>query len=164
MKKNPLNISRFPPPTYLTFVPSKWDTRSGCSHHLTVHVHVKKKGQSELLISRKSDIREHGKTASYIRNAYFCHRLKMCSEAKILKDLQQKLAKFFCKGLGKQIFQAFWTTQPLSQLLSCCCSSNKRSYRQYGNGWAWPCCNETVLMNTEIQILYNFPCHEILLF
>lgn len=117
MKKNPLNISRVP--TDLTFVLSKRNTQSGYPHHLPVHVHVMKKGQSEYFISRNRDTR---KTAPYIRNAYFSHKLRTYSAVKILKDLQHRLANFFCKGPGRQIFQAFWTIAPLSQLLNCCYS------------------------------------------
>lgn len=58
------------PPAGATFVPSERDTRPGCSHHLTPHVRVNKKGQRERFISRERDTGEHGKNASPIRNAF----------------------------------------------------------------------------------------------
>lgn len=78
-EKNPPTISRVPPPTCVTFVR---DTQSGCTHRLTCHVHDKKKGQSDLFISRKGDTREHRKTTSYIRNARLSHKWRMCRAVK----------------------------------------------------------------------------------
>ena len=72
---------------------------------------------SELLTSRRSDSREHGKSASYIRNAHLSHQLRIRSY-KDVKGLTAQASKLF-------LWKASWASFPrlsgphsLSQLLN----------------------------------------------
>lgn len=132
MRKRPLNTAEFPPAD-VTSVPAAGDAQSGRPQPL-FHGRGKEKGQSELCISRGSDSREHGKTAS-LRIVRPSHGRRRGHTAKTLKGSQD----------GWQ-------------------SSQERAREARISGFLdpSPCHNYSMAAtNTEIHIVNNATCHEV---